>query len=346
MRIACNIRAEQLQLPGNANRCKFMNSHRITRIMRIVTALQSGRRFTVDDLAKMFGLNRRTIFRYLKELAAVGISCRYDTKNTTYVIDGGCLLTPPDLTLQEALGLLIVLRKAANHIYLPFNDSALSAALKIESSLPSKTKQFCNAVLQNIYVKTRPQARKGGLDKKFAIIQQAILKGRWVNIHYFLPLERRNIHTDMAPYLMMHNDDKWYVLGLSSFHKGVSTLRIGQIRELRMLDKCFVEERKFDLHQYLGKAWSMTPEGRLHLVKLRFTAEAAYDVASVRWHDTQTVTQNDDGSATVEFRVDGLNEITSWILGYGDRVEVIAPSSIRKRIAQIARNMLRINSDG
>jgi proteasome accessory factor B len=238
-----------------------------------------------------------------------------------------------------------VLRKAANHIYLPFNDSALSAALKIESSLPSKTKQFCNAVLQNIHVKTRPQARKGGLDKKFAIIQQAILKGRWVNMRYFLPLERRNIHTDMAPYLIMHNDDKWHVLGLSSFHKGVSTLRIGQIRELRMLDKCFVAERKFDLHQYLGKAWSMTPEGRLHLVKLRFTAEAAYDVASVRWHDTQTVTQNDDGSATVEFRVDGLNEIVSWILGYGDRVEVIAPSSIRKRIAQIARNMLTVNSD-
>ena len=310
-----------------------------------MTALQSGRRFTVDDLAKMFDLNRRTIFRYLEELSAVGISCRYDTKNTTYVIDGDCLLTPPDLTLQEALGLLIVLRKVANHIYLPFTDSALSAALKIESSLPPKTRQFCNAVLQNIYVKTRPQTEKGKLDKKFAIIQQAILKGRWVNILYYLPLERRNIHTDLAPYHIMHNADKWHVLGLSSFHKGVSTLRISQIRELRMLDKCFVEERKFDLPEYLGRAWSMTPEGRLHLVKLRFTGKAAYDVASVQWHDTQTVTQNDDGRATVEFRIDGLNEITSWILGYGDKVEVLAPSSLRKMIAQIARNMLRVNSD-
>jgi predicted DNA-binding transcriptional regulator YafY len=322
-----------------------MNSNRITKIMIIVTALQSGRRFTVDDLAKMLDLSRRTIFRYLKELSAVGISCRYDAKNKTYVIDGGCLLTPPDLTLQEALGLLIVLQKAANHIYLPFNDSALSAALKIESSLPSKTRQFCNAVLQNIYVKSRPQARKGRLDKIFAIMQEAILKSRWVNIQYYLPLERRNIQTDLAPYHMMHSDDKWYVLGLSCFHKGVSTLRISQIKELRMLDKCFAEERKFDLHEYLGRAWSMTPEGRLHLVKLRFTPEAAYDVASVRWHDTQTVTQNEDGSAIVEFRVDGLKEIARWILGYGDKVEVLAPASLRKQIAQIARSMLTVNSD-
>lgn len=126
--------------------------------------------------------------------------------------------------------------------------------------------------------------------------------------------------------------------------KSVSALRISQIRELRMLDKCFVNKRKFDLDEYLGRAWSMIPEGRLHLVKLRFTAEVANDVTSVRWHDTQTVTHNDDGSATIEFRVDGLNEIIWWILGYGDKVEVLAPSSLRKRITQIARNMLRVNS--
>ena len=319
-----------------------MSSHRIARIMRILTALQSGRRFTADDLAKMFNLSRRTVFRDLKELFAVGICYHYDAKNTTYVVDDNCLFTPPDLTLQEALGLLMVLQKTPNHIYLPFNDSALSAALKIESSLPSKTRQFCNAVLQNIYVKARPQAKKKRLDKTFAILQQAILKKRWVNIHYNLLLEQGNIQTNLA-YHMMHNDDKWYVLGFSSFHKSASTLRISQIKELLMLDKCFVEKRKFDLDEYLGRAWSMTPEGRLHLVKLRFSAEVANDVTSVRWHDTQTVSQNDDGSATVEFRVDGLNEIIWWILGYGDKVEVLAPSSLRKRIAQIALNMLKVN---
>ncbi len=144
---------------------------------------------------------------------------------------------------------------------------------------------------------------------------------------------------------MMHHNDSWYVLGKSSFHNSICALKFNQIRELRLLNKYFVEEDRFDLHEYLGRAWSMTPEGRLYNVKLRFMPEVAYDVVSVKWHATQTVAHNDDGSATVEFRVDGLNEITWWILGYGDKVEVLAPSILRQRIAQIARNMLRVNSN-
>ena len=34
-------------------------------------------------------------------------------------------------------------------------------------------------------------------------------------------------------------------------------------------------------------------------------------------------------------------EIIWWILGYGDNVQVIAPEVLQKRIAQMARNMLK-----
>ena len=53
----------------------------------------------------------------------------------------------------------------------------------------------------------------------------------------------------------------------------------------------------------------MMPEGRLYNVKLRFLPEVAHGIAEVQWHSTQTVTFEDDGSAIVQFRVDGLNEI-------------------------------------
>jgi len=42
----------------------------------------------------------------------------------------------------------------------------------------------------------------------------------------------------------------------------------------------------------------------------------------------------------LKFRVDGLNEITWWILGYGDQVEVLAPKALRQRIAQIASRIV------
>ncbi len=87
----------------------------------------------------------------------------------------------------------------------------------------------------------------------------------------------------------------------------------------------------------------MAPEGRLYHVKLKFLPEVACSVSEVQWHSTQTVTFEDDGSAIVEFRVDGLNEITWWILSYGDQVQVLAPKILRQKIIEIAQNMVKQN---
>jgi len=93
----------------------------------------------------------------------------------------------------------------------------------------------------------------------------------------------------------------------------------------------------------LGRAWSMIPEGRIYNVKLRFLPKVAENVAEVQWHSTQKVTHNSDGSVTVEFRVDGLGEITWWILGYGDQVQVLRPKKLRQKIIETARNMAKLN---
>ena len=67
------------------------------------------------------------------------------------------------------------------------------------------------------------------------------------------------------------------------------------------------------------------------------------NVAEVKWHPTQEVNFEHDGSAVLEFRVDGIGEITWWILGYGDQVRVLAPKVLRKRVVDIAKNMISLN---
>ncbi|MCK4999835.1 MAG: WYL domain-containing protein [Anaerohalosphaera sp.] len=38
-----------------------------------------------------------------------------------------------------------------------------------------------------------------------------------------------------------------------------------------------------------------------------------------------------------------MSEISWWILGYGDQVEVIKPKALKDRIRKVAENMLKIN---
>ena len=320
-----------------------MKSSRISRVVQILTTLQAGEKYAVNDLAKMFGTSRRTIFRDLKELQTIGVPYHYNAKTGSYTIDPEFFLPPIDLNLQEALSLLLLVHKAGSQIQLPFKNSALLAALKIENNLPTKIRQYCNTTLRNISTRVDPQALMNLLDKTFAQLQKAITTKHKVNIKYHSLFESIIIDVELCPYHLMYNRRAWYVLGFSDVHKSIRTFKLNRIKELKSTERYFVGGESFDLYDYLGRAWSMIREGRIYNIKLRFLPMVANNVTEVQWHSTQKVTHNSDGSATIEFRVDGLREITWWILGYGDQVQVLAPKVLRNKVIEMAKNMIKLN---
>ena len=321
-----------------------MKTSRISRVVQLLTTLQSGENYAVDDLAKIFGTSRRTIFRDLKELQTVGVPYHYNAKASSYTIDPEFFLPPIDLNLQEALSLLLLVHKASSQIQLPFKTSALLAALKIENNLPPKIRQYCNTSLQNISTRVDPQAPMSLLDKVFAQLQEAIAKKIKVSLRYHSFFEGQIIDVELCPYHLMYNRRAWYVLGFSDLHKSVRTFKLNRIKELKITEKFFEGGDSFDPYDFIGRAWSMIPEGKIYNIKLRFLPMVANNVAEVQWHNTQKVTHSSDGSATIEFRVDGLREITWWILGYGDQVQVLAPKALRNKVLETAKNMIKLNS--
>jgi len=321
---------------------------RINRVIEILTTLQAGGSYTVSDLSKMFGTSRRTIFRDLKELQAIGIPYHYDAKTGGYTIEPEFFLPSADLNLQEALSLLLLAHKVSNQLQFPFKRSALLAALKIENNLPAEIKEYCKTALRNISVGVNARAvgpSNVQFDRIFTQLQEAIASKQKVNICYYPFFESEVINVELCPYRLFYNNQKWHVLGFSSFHNKVRTFELNCIRESKTTGECFNGDEDFNVSEYLGRAWSMVPEGLIYHVKLHFLPKAANDIAGVKWHSTQKVTRNYDGSAIVEFRVDGLSEITWWILGYGDQVKVISPKALRERVLEIATNMIRINQN-
>jgi proteasome accessory factor B len=342
--------------------------------MQIITALQTGKGYTISELTQLFGVSRRTLFRDLREIQSIGVQPQYcrasRTISTTahgpsklaevrsrtigYTVassaEGGHL-PPVNLNLHEALGLLLLVHKMRGQLQLPFKHSALMAALKIESCLPPRVRRYCEHALARITAKAAAQATPsifsaddGGIDGLFSTLQSALAQRRKVRIHYDSLFDGGAIDCDLSPYHLFYNQRAWYVVGHSSAHKFIRTFKLNRIKEVVVLDDQFPDDDHFDLAEYIGRAWSMIPEGRIYNVRLLFSPKVANNVAEVQWHSTQKVARSADGSATIEFRVDGLGEIAWWILGYGDQVEVLAPATLRSRIAEIARRMVEINN--
>jgi len=67
-------------------------------------------------------------------------------------------------------------------------------------------------------------------------------------------------------------------------------------------------------------------------VRLRFAPSVATYISERTWHPRQQLKHRRDGSIEMSLPVKTFAGITSWILGFGDDVEVLAPKSLRNSI--------------
>ncbi|MFC1762852.1 helix-turn-helix transcriptional regulator [Planctomycetota bacterium] len=315
-----------------------MKPGRLQRLLQILLALQDGKH-TADDLARLFETSRRTIFRDLRMLEEMGICHRVNPRTGCYTLDTEACLPAQDLSREEALSLLLMARRAGSQLNLPHKRSALLAALKIQSNLAEPVRRYCDRALEGVSARAHPVTDSGTFDAVFDGLQRAIVLRRRVRIQYALAAKVRPLNIELNPRHLHYDHPRWYLLARESTEVSVRIYKVSHIRKVEMLSTGFPDDAPIDPSTVLGRAWSIKPEGRLHHVRLRFSAGVADRVLDVQWHDTQQVIPQADGSTIVEFRVDGLFEITWWILSHGDQVEVLAPRILREKVHGIASKM-------
>ena len=116
---------------------------------------------------------------------------------------------------------------------------------------------------------------------------------------------------------------------------------IDRIQDSELTDDGFTPPPRFNLERYLGNAWSLVRErGARTDVVVRFQPYVATNVSEVVWHKTQQMVWNNDGTLDFRVSVDGINEISWWIMGYADQAEVLEPRElielIRNRVDRMA----------
>jgi proteasome accessory factor B len=328
-----------------------MEITRLYRLLNLITFLRSGRRYDPETLAKELGVSRRTIFRDLNILTAAGIPYYFDEETGAYAISQSFFLPAINLTIDEALAVLLATRKMIGKIPLPLFQQASRAAVKIESALPGVIQDHCGSVMDNVEVRWPAISDDQSLDEKFRSLRMAVERQRKVLIEYESLFDAGNddpmgktLAVVLSPYRLVFIHRAWYVLGHSDLHNEVRTFKISRVSTIKILEEMFVARPDFSLEEYLGDAWVMIREGKRYFVELIFSRKVARNVAEVNWHRTQQCEFLEDGSLRFMVTVDGLGEISWWILGYGDQVRVVKPAKLVQMVKSTAKNIVQIYS--
>lgn len=313
-----------------------MRAGRIHRIIRLIVLLQSSRCYSADELSRECEVSRRTIFRDLRMLELAGIPFYYDRAGSGYRILSTFFLRPVSLNLEEALAILLLAQEQGPGRGIPFLSEAWRAATKIECALPAEIRSEVGALARHVRIATA-RTTQPPATAVYERCRRAVRDAVDLRLVYHSLYEGRVIRTTLSPYALFFGERAWYLIGRSRAHRAVRMFKLDRIREVEPTGQTFRRPPNFSVERYLGNAWHLIRGQRRHRVVVRFQPKVATNVAEVRWHRTQAVEWQPDGSMRFAVTVDGIDEIAWWVLGYGPYAEVLKPAALRRKVAAMAR---------
>jgi len=165
----------------------------------------------------------------------------------------------------------------------------------------------------------------------------AIQERKVLDIDYH-PFERIPEKKIISPYLLKESKGLWYVVGYEHKSKLTKVYALDRIKNLTRSKDTFVKDPRFDANEYFKHSvgvyhrFDATPER----VVLKFSVEIKPYILARPIHHTQIVLTNSANGIAIEITVyDPANnyELKNLIMGYGSRVTVLEPESLRQVIS-------------
>ncbi len=159
------------------------------------------------------------------------------------------------------------------------------------------------------------------------------LIGEWeLDIRYVDAQGKEKRYPAFQPLTLAAYQEALYLIGQKRGGKHRFTLAVDRIRGVERTDDHFSYPDDYDPNRFRRDAFGLF-QGTPQAVELRFVPELADWVRSRRWHASQRVAVDPDGSLRLSLRASFDADLVSWILGFGPGVEVLAPDELRARVA-------------
>jgi predicted DNA-binding transcriptional regulator YafY len=317
--------------------------NRTDRLLAIVLELQAKRWQRAEDLAATFETSKRTIYRDFQALGQAGVPI-ISMSGRGYSLMEGYFLPPITFGSDEATMLLLGSDVMAQSFDDQYRAAAQSAGRKIAAVLPERLRAEVRSLQDSIHFVVSSLSARPGEAAKLQQLRRAILDRTTVRFRYFTrhtddPARApATHHREADPYALTYVGGAWHLSAYCHLRRDVRTFRLDRIEDLTALDRTFTRPEGFQLQRR-----SLFEPGSFD-VRVLFDAEVARWVRESPSYFTIAEEETPDG-LLVTLHVRQESEIVQWILGWGRHARVLAPDSLRARIAAEAEAMLRAHEN-
>ncbi len=175
-------------------------------------------------------------------------------------------------------------------------------------------------------------ARESG--DAFQIVAGALAQRRRLRIRYYSRWREGRDERDVSPQRLIHYRDNWYLDGWCHLRAGLRTFSIDAMEQAHELEQLALDVDAAELDEHFASSYGIFSGTPRHEAVLLFNAARARYVAKECWHRDQRGSTLADGRFELRVPYSNPAELIMDILKYGPDVEVVAPSELRRAVAE------------
>lgn len=305
------------------------------RRLKLMLLLQKpGEKLTVEEIAKKFGVSRRTIFRDFNALQEINVPVTWD-KYAGYGMMKGYKIPPLMFSEKELATIIVGLNFVKTQIDSGLSEDAEGVELKIKNVLPIELKDFMNSLSRKTVID--PFQKYGGIKRDggdWYTLSSAISQELRVEFVYESGKGEQKIRK-VDPYILVYFEDHWNMIGRSHLRGEERNFRLDRMSEVKILNEKFEVKSKIDIEGLIFRS----NESEQKIIVVLDDAAVSRFRANLPAKIFKETSQKSK-KIKIEFFFDNLDFINQWLLQFGAELKVEAPKELKKMRSTLLKKML------
>lgn len=302
---------------------------KLDRLLAVLMILVNRRRVQAKELADMFEVSVRTIYRDIEAINQAGIPVvTYQGTGGGIGIADGFKMDRNFLTSDELASMTVALRS----VFTAYQDPRTGAVLeKIRGLVPASEAEQFRTRTESVIVDMAPWGHDQALKERVEFLKGAIEASRPVSFQY-ASVKGEVLQRTVEPYTLVLKGQNWYLYGVCQLRGEFRLFKLVRMREVQLLPGSF-HRVPVNLEEV---PWEKEGGSERKPVALLMRVEPSLRPLAEEWFGLEHVWPDGQGGffARVNFPED--NWLYGFILSLGPGLEVLEPPHIREIIRRMA----------
>jgi len=307
---------------------------KLDRMLYIITYLLNHKKVKAQELAEKFEVSVRTIYRDVDAIAQAGIPIV-----TFQGMDGGIGIVEgfkldKNLLTGEEISKIVNALKGIQSIS---EDTKVKLLIEKLSGITANTDMIPKG--NEIMIDLSSWSKYDQLGKEIQLIKDAIRLHRMIRFLYYTNeklTERR-----VEPYQIIFKESNWYLYAFCHLRNDFRLFKLRRMNNLDLMGDSFVPRP----YSVTDMQWDEAYDRDAHLeIIVLFDPVMKYTIDDI--FGVENYEYEEDGRLRASFSMPPGAWLYGFILGFGDKAEILEPIELREKIINMADSISRVYRNG